>query len=73
MKTACVGFWACLLVLCFVPGLSARADDGKRREYKILATNKTSTMEKEMNEAATAGFQFVAVMAAKHPSVGRRL
>jgi hypothetical protein len=28
----------------------------------VLATNKTSTMEKEMNEAAEAGFRFAAVM-----------
>ena len=31
-------------------------------EYKLLATNKTSTMQKEMNEAASAGFRFEAVM-----------
>jgi hypothetical protein len=31
-------------------------------EYKVLATNKTSTMEKEMNEAAQAGFEFRGVM-----------
>lgn len=31
-------------------------------EYRVLATNKTSTMEKELNEAAEAGFQFQAVM-----------
>lgn len=31
-------------------------------EYKVLATSKTSTMEKEMNEAGAAGFKFVAVM-----------
>ena len=29
--------------------------------YKMLATKKTSTMEKEMNEAADAGFRFDAV------------
>lgn len=27
-------------------------------EYRVLATSKTSTMEKEMNEAAEAGFEF---------------
>jgi len=27
-------------------------------EYKVLATNKTSTSEKEMNQAADAGFRF---------------
>lgn len=32
------------------------------REYKVLATSKTSTMEKEMNAAAEAGFAYAAVM-----------
>lgn len=31
-------------------------------EHRVLATNKTSTMEKELNEAAEAGFRFRAVM-----------
>ena len=31
-------------------------------EYRVLATNKTSTMERELNEAAEAGFRFQAVM-----------
>ncbi len=31
-------------------------------EYRVLATNKTSTMEKEMNEAADSGFVFSHVM-----------
>ncbi|MCC7125714.1 MAG: hypothetical protein IT178_12760 [Acidobacteria bacterium] len=31
-------------------------------EYRVLATNKTSTMQKEMNEAAEAGFRFGGVM-----------
>ncbi len=31
-------------------------------EYKVLATSKTSTMQKEMTEAAEAGFRFVAAM-----------
>lgn len=30
--------------------------------YRVLATTKTSTMEKEMNDAAQAGFRFAAVM-----------
>ena len=32
------------------------------RVYKVLATSKTSTMQKEMQEAGDAGFRFVAVM-----------
>lgn len=31
-------------------------------EYKLLATNKTSTSQQEMNEAAEAGFHFEGVM-----------
>ena len=31
-------------------------------DYRVLATSKTSTMEKEMNEAADAGFRFSFVM-----------
>jgi len=33
-----------------------------RYAYKLLATSKTSTMQKEMNEAAAAGFRFGGVM-----------
>jgi hypothetical protein len=31
-------------------------------EYRVLATSKTTTMEKELNEVAEAGFRFHAVM-----------
>jgi DNA-binding protein YbaB len=31
-------------------------------EYKVLATSKTSTMQKEMREAAEAGYRFVSAM-----------
>ena len=31
-------------------------------EYKVVATNKTGTMQKEMTEAAEAGYRFVGVM-----------
>jgi hypothetical protein len=31
-------------------------------EYRVLATNKTSTMEKEMNQAADAGYEFSSTM-----------
>ena len=33
-----------------------------RFEYRLLATNKTSTMQKEMNQASDAGFRFGGVM-----------
>jgi hypothetical protein len=35
---------------------------GQDRIYKVLATSKTSTMQKEMQEAGDAGYHFVAVM-----------
>jgi hypothetical protein len=38
------------------------AQTNPRIEYRVLATSKTSTMEKELNEAAEAGFRFQAVM-----------
>ena len=31
-------------------------------DYLVLATNKTSTMQKEMQEAGEAGYRFVCVM-----------
>ena len=31
-------------------------------DYRVLATSKTSTMEKEMNEAGAEGYKFAAVM-----------
>ena len=31
-------------------------------DYRVLATSKTSTMEKEMNEAGAEGYKFVSVM-----------
>lgn len=35
---------------------------GDSFDFRVLATNKTSTMEKEMNEAAEAGYRFAYVM-----------
>ncbi len=50
----------CLVVV--VARGSAVAQTATAVEHKVLATNKTSTMEKELNEAAEAGFRFKAVM-----------
>lgn len=64
-----------ILVLSFAPSALAVSDGAKGEtsalqpagqtgqvDYKLLATNKTSTMQKEMNEAADAGFKFGGVM-----------
>lgn len=39
----------------------ATGQDNEVKSFKVLATKKTSTMEKEMNEAADAGFRFAGV------------
>jgi hypothetical protein len=48
--------------LVFAVALFAAAPAFAQHTYKILATNKTSTMQKEMQEAGDGGFRFVAVM-----------
>lgn len=45
-----------LLATLHAPSLLAQS------EVRVLATNKTSTMEKEMNAAAASGFRFSSVM-----------
>ena len=47
--------------VCLSP-LSAAAQAPAPVEYRVLATNKTSTMQKEMQQAAEAGFRFGDVM-----------
>lgn len=41
---------------------SAFAADLPKYDYRVWATNKTSTMEKELNEGADSGFQFESAM-----------
>ena len=48
---------ACFLLLWSSSLLAQDAQD-----YRVLAANKTSTMEKEMNQAAGAGYRFEAAM-----------
>lgn len=50
-----VSLWAVVLA---AQGVVAQ----ERLSYKVLATSKTSTMQKEMQEAGEAGYRFVAVM-----------
>jgi len=52
--------WICLFALLSLTSIAAAASDAQ--DYKILATNKTSTMEKEMNDAAALGYRFEAAM-----------
>lgn len=53
--------WALSLVAVGLAG-AAGGQASAGLEYKLLATSKTSTMEKELNEAADAGFRFEGVM-----------
>ena len=43
------------------------------RDFRVLATNKTSTMEKELNEAATAGFRFEGTMGGESAFGGKEV
>jgi hypothetical protein len=49
------------LYVCVLP-VPAGAQSPAPVEYRVLATNKTSTMQKEMQQAAEAGFRFGDVM-----------
>jgi hypothetical protein len=42
--------------------LAAQQESDAKYDYLLLATNKTSTMQKEMQEAAESGYVFAAVM-----------
>jgi len=50
-----------ILLVCLAVA-TASAADLQKYDYRILAITKTSTMEKEMNEAAADGYSFQAVM-----------
>lgn len=63
-KTAFPLLFLVLPTLTF-PVVAQESESGTfhdRLQYRVLATKKTSTMEKEMNETAEAGFRFVDVM-----------
>jgi hypothetical protein len=48
-----------LLLLICISSVCSAAD---KFDYRVLATSKTSTMEKELNEAGEAGYSMVSVM-----------
>ena len=57
MIRAFLAFTAAVLSLAIASAASAQ-----ELSYKVLATSKTSTMQKEMQEAGEACYRFVAVM-----------
>jgi hypothetical protein len=57
--------WICRLSLTVISAILALfpvIGYGQAIEYKVLATSRTSTMEKELNQAANAGFRLDAAM-----------
>ena len=59
--------WVALSVGTLIGAESAGYD------YRVLATNRTSTMEKEMNEAADAGYVFRGVMGGETAMGGKEV
>jgi hypothetical protein len=59
-----------LLIVCYVAPAAASEE---LQDYRVLATNKTSTMEKELNESAAAGFKFEATMGGESAFGGKEV
>src|SRR5690242_6529480 len=51
-----------IAVVVIIAGMTPTALAQQRYDYKVLATNKTSTMQKEMTAAAAAGYRLEKVM-----------
>ena len=51
---AAVGVSACFLV----GNVAVLAEQAPSYEYRVLATNKTSTMQRDIQEAGDAGFEY---------------
>ena len=62
---------AVTIAALFAP--AARAQVAPAVDHRVLATTKTSTMEKELNEAAEAGFRFQAVMGGESAFGGKEV
>jgi hypothetical protein len=51
----------------------AEAQDAARYEYRLLATNRVSTMERELNDAASRGFVFAGFQGGETAFGGREV
>ncbi len=60
-----------LLLIGAIPVVSAAAPESFT--YKLLATTKSSTMEKEMNEAASAGYAYAGLVGGNTSFGGREI
>jgi hypothetical protein len=56
----------------FAMSTAANAAD-RPLEYRVLATSRTSTMEKELNQAAAAGYRFSKAMGGKSANGGQEV
>lgn len=65
------GAW--MLGVALAAASPASAQPADRFEYLVLATSRTSTMEREMNEAAANGYRFKAVMGGEREIGGTEL
>ncbi len=65
--------WTRILILFITVVASSAAADLEKYNYRVLATNKTSTMEKELNEAADAGYAFLSVMGGESAFGGKEV
>jgi hypothetical protein len=66
----------CVLLLLLTGASTVAANNpppADQIEYKLLATNKTSTMEKEMNLAAADGFRFEGTMGGETAAGGNEM
>jgi vancomycin resistance protein YoaR len=62
-----------LLFVCVAVVAATPAVAQDRLAYKVLATSKTSTMEKEMKDAGATGYRFVAVMGGETAMAGNEV
>jgi hypothetical protein len=62
-----------LLSSLFGDSINASVSTDDPIEYRLLATNKTSTMEKEMNQAAAEGFRFEGAMGGETAGGGNEM
>ncbi len=63
---------ATALATSIVSGIQANAAS-PQFDYRLLATSKTSTMEKELNEAAAAGYRFSKAMGGRTANGGQEI
>jgi len=63
---------ALLVTVAGFASIAATAADGPL-DYRILAISKTSTMEKELNEAAAGGYRFAKAMGGKSANGGQEV